>query len=89
MEFAVHQLVEIAMRALSPSINEPFTAVVCVDRLGSALSRLAQRDIRCAREGLPEEEGRREAEDRYPAANRALHESVVPSHHSLERLGAT
>ena len=45
MEFSVHQLVEIAVRALSPGINDPFTAVVCVDRLGSALSRLAQRDM--------------------------------------------
>lgn len=45
LEFAVHQLVEIAVRALSPGINDPFTAVACVDRLGSALCRLAQRDM--------------------------------------------
>lgn len=44
-EFAVNQLVEIAVRALSPSLNDPFTAIRCVDRLGSALSRLAQREI--------------------------------------------
>ncbi|MBC7500780.1 MAG: DUF2254 domain-containing protein [Herminiimonas sp.] len=45
IEFAILQLVEIAVRALSPSINDPFTAIACVDRLGSALSRLAQRAI--------------------------------------------
>lgn len=45
IEFAVLQLVEIAVRALSPGVNDPFSAIVCVDRLGSALSRLAQRDI--------------------------------------------
>jgi len=45
VEFAIHQLVEIAVRALSPSINDPFTAVACVDRLGSALCRLAQRKM--------------------------------------------
>jgi uncharacterized membrane protein len=45
VEFSFHQLVEIAVRALSPGINDPFTAIVCVDRLGSALCRLAQRDI--------------------------------------------
>lgn len=45
VEFAVHQLVEIAVRALSPGINDPFTVVACVDRLGSALCRLAQRDM--------------------------------------------
>lgn len=44
VEFLFLQLVEIAVRALSPGINDPFTAVACVDRLASALSRLARRD---------------------------------------------
>ncbi|HEX5692072.1 MAG TPA: DUF2254 domain-containing protein [Roseiflexaceae bacterium] len=42
---AVDQLVEIAVRALSPGINDPFTAVACTDRLGAALSRLAGRNV--------------------------------------------
>ncbi len=42
-EFAIHQLVEIALRALSPGINDPFTAITCLDRLGSALCYLAER----------------------------------------------
>jgi uncharacterized membrane protein len=45
VEFSFHQLVEIAVRALSPGINDPFTAVACVDRLGSALCCLARRDM--------------------------------------------
>jgi uncharacterized membrane protein len=45
IEFAVNQLVEIAVRALSPGVNDPFTAMTCVDHLGSALCRLAQRDM--------------------------------------------
>ena len=45
IEFAVNQLVEIAIRALSPGVNDPFTAMVCVDRLGSALCRLAELDM--------------------------------------------
>jgi uncharacterized membrane protein len=45
IEFAVNELVEIAIRALSPGVNDPFTAMTCVDRLGSALCRLAQRDM--------------------------------------------
>jgi uncharacterized membrane protein len=45
IEFTVLQLVEIAVRALSPGINDPFTAITCVDRLGSALSRLASRQL--------------------------------------------
>ena len=45
IEFTFQQLVEIAVRALSPGINDPFTAIACVDRLGSALCHLAQRDM--------------------------------------------
>ncbi|NUZ06785.1 DUF2254 domain-containing protein [Piscinibacter koreensis] len=45
IEFAMLQLVEVAVRALSPGINDPFTALTCVDRLGSALSRLGERDM--------------------------------------------
>jgi len=45
IEFAVNQLVEIAIRALSPGVNDPFTAMTCVDHLGAALCRLAQRDM--------------------------------------------
>jgi len=42
-EFAIHQLVEVALRALSPGINDPFTAITCIDYLGSALCRLTNR----------------------------------------------
>lgn len=41
--FAMDQLVEVALRAMSPSINDPFTATRCVDRLEAALARLARR----------------------------------------------
>jgi uncharacterized membrane protein len=43
IEFVVNQLVEVALRALSPGINDPFTAITCIDRLGSGLARLARR----------------------------------------------
>jgi len=39
------ELVEVAVRSLSPGINDPFTAVNCVDRLGAALAQLVQRDF--------------------------------------------
>ncbi|MCB1914606.1 MAG: DUF2254 domain-containing protein [Rhodocyclaceae bacterium] len=45
VEFALDQLVEIASRALSPGINDPFTAITCIDRLASALSLLASRRV--------------------------------------------
>jgi uncharacterized membrane protein len=44
-ECAVSELVEIAMRALSSGINDPLTAVSCVDYLGAALSRLCGRKM--------------------------------------------
>ncbi len=39
--FAVDQLVEIAIRALSPAVNDTFTAIACIDWLGDGLSKLA------------------------------------------------
>jgi uncharacterized membrane protein len=42
VEFAVRQLVEIAVRALSPSLNDPFTAIACIDQMGARLLRLAR-----------------------------------------------
>ncbi|HEX2910930.1 MAG TPA: DUF2254 domain-containing protein [Chloroflexia bacterium] len=45
VEFAIQQLVEIAVRALSPGINDPFTAVSCIDRLGEALCNMADRKL--------------------------------------------
>ncbi len=45
VEFAADQLVEIAVRALSPAINDPFTAMACVDRLGDALGEIIRRPV--------------------------------------------
>jgi uncharacterized membrane protein len=45
VEFGIDQLVEVAVRALSPSVNDPFTAIVCVDRLGASLAHLLSREI--------------------------------------------
>lgn len=45
IEFYIDQLVEIAVRALSPGINDPFTAIQCIDRLGASLRLLAERTL--------------------------------------------
>ena len=45
IEFSVNQLVEIAVRALSPGINDPFTAIRCIDQLSEMLCQLARRDM--------------------------------------------
>jgi len=42
-EFGILQLVEVAVRALSTGINDPFTAMNCVDRISSLLCQLAGR----------------------------------------------
>lgn len=41
VEHAVRQLVEVAVRALSPGINDPHTAMSVLDRLGAALCDLS------------------------------------------------
>lgn len=45
VEFPINQLVEIALRAISPAVNDPFTAIRCIDRLSAGLSGLVQRDF--------------------------------------------
>lgn len=44
-EFAFQAIVEIGLRALSSGINDPYTAITCIDRLGEALVRAFRGDI--------------------------------------------
>ena len=46
LEYAVRQLVEVAVRALSPGINDPQTAMSVLNRLGVALCDLAGAHLR-------------------------------------------
>ncbi len=41
-EFAIAQIVEIALRAMSPAVNDPNTAVTCVNWLADSLRLIAQ-----------------------------------------------
>ena len=43
LTFGINELVELAVRALSPGINDPFTAMTCLDWLGTALTRMTSR----------------------------------------------
>ena len=43
--FPVQQLVEVALHALSPGINEPYTALTCLHRIGQGLANLAGREM--------------------------------------------
>ena len=41
IEFGIEELVEIAIRALSPGVNDTFTAIRCIDRLAVSLRGIA------------------------------------------------
>jgi uncharacterized membrane protein len=43
VSFGIDQLVEIAIRALSPAVNDTFTAMTCVDWLGDSLCQIVKR----------------------------------------------
>jgi uncharacterized membrane protein len=53
LSFAVDQLVEIAIRALSPAVNDTFTALTCIDWLGDSLCKVTTRwrPVRVHRDG--------------------------------------
>ena len=40
-EYSIHQMVEIACRALSPGVNDPYTAIACIDNLTSTMCYLS------------------------------------------------
>ncbi|WP_280771471.1 DUF2254 domain-containing protein [Salipaludibacillus daqingensis] len=43
IEFDLTKLVEIALRSLSPGINDPYTAINCIDNLGRILDKLGKK----------------------------------------------
>ena len=43
ISFGIDQLVEIAIRALSPAVNDTFTALTCIDWLADSLCKIAVR----------------------------------------------
>ena len=43
--FAIDQLVEIAIRALSPAVNDTFTALTCIDWLADGLCTVSERSL--------------------------------------------
>ena len=45
LEYLIDELVEIALRALSPGINDPFTAITAMHWMGAALAELGSRDL--------------------------------------------
>jgi uncharacterized membrane protein len=68
--FGMRQLADIALRAISPSLNDPTTAVTCIGYLRACLERLAPR-------ALPARE-RRVGEATVIARRRRFEEDVEP-----------
>jgi uncharacterized membrane protein len=56
LEFSVRQLVEISLRALSPGVNDPYTALAAIDRLARSIAIIMQRGAAqsqwCDQEGV-------------------------------------
>jgi uncharacterized membrane protein len=45
LEFSLRQMVEVGLRALSPGINDPYTAVAVIDRLAMSIALVMGRDM--------------------------------------------
>ena len=56
IRFSIRILLEIALRALSPGVNDSFTAVACADRIAAALVKAVSEglraDVRCDENGV-------------------------------------
>lgn len=57
VEFGVLQIVDIALKAISPAVNDPTTAINCIDQLSRVLIRFASRqppdELLCDPPGVP------------------------------------
>ena len=56
VEFGILQIVDIALKAISPAVNDPTTALTCIDQLGRILSArqcASRRPPRSATRGPP------------------------------------
>lgn len=65
LEFCILRVAEVGVRALSPSTNDPYTALACIDHLGAAMNELVQR--KRAPTQLSDSEGRLRVFGREPA----------------------
>lgn len=56
-QFLIDELVEIGLRALSPGINDPFTAITALHWLGAATAEIGRRNLRKHIGGADPDEG--------------------------------
>ena len=83
VESAIWELVEVAVRALSPGINDPVTALICIDYLGANLKRLMGR--------IPIEEQRfdKDGHLRLIIPTITFEEAMQVAHDQIRLYGAT
>lgn len=53
LEFGLRQLADIALRAISPAVNDPMTAVTCIGYMRSILVRVTERALPSPRRRFP------------------------------------
>jgi uncharacterized membrane protein len=70
VEFGILQIVDIALRAISPAVNDPSTAISCVDQLSRILIRFASREEPASL--LYEPPGRLRVSIRWPGFERLV-----------------
>ena len=100
LTFAIDQLVEIAIRALSPAVNDTFTALTCIDWLSDGLCkittswnpRLAQRDahgnVRVIAADVRYERFVERSFDKIRQASRGMPAIMIRQLDALARVGA-
>ena len=59
LRFLIDELVEIALRALSPGINDPFTAMTALHWLGAATAELGRRELHVSPNDMDKHDKRR------------------------------
>ncbi|HET7313280.1 DUF2254 domain-containing protein [Salinisphaera sp.] len=74
--FAINQMAEIAVRALSPALNNPFTALDCVNRIGRSLAILIERPLPA--EGVTDKSGEIRVVIRLPSFQDLLDAAFMP-----------
>lgn len=82
IEFSIDLLVEIALRALSPGVNDAYTAIAAADSLSAALSDVA--GVEAAPTGRCDEEG----EPRLIVPGLAFDQLTARAFHPLRRASA-
>ncbi|MBW3571178.1 MAG: DUF2254 domain-containing protein [Gemmatimonadetes bacterium] len=81
VEFGMIQMSDIAIKALSPSINDPTTAIRCIDRLAEVLAEFGNRKP-------PEARRTREGQVRFVANYTTFDSAVKVAYDEIRHFGA-